>query len=359
MKANVIDLFCGVGGLSFGLKKAGFNILAGYDVDSSCKYAYETNIQADFINKNIKNTFASEITNYFNTSKSSIRILVGCAPCQTFSQYTQQSKRKINNKDDEKWTLLNEFLRIAMEVQPEIISVENVPNLIKYPIFDNFIKELKKNKYHISHSIVFCPDYGIPQNRKRLVLLASKLKEIKIIDKTHNKDNYASVRDTIGNLPKIKSGEQSKLDKLHISRMLTPINIKRIKATPKNGGSWKDWDESLILKCHKKPIGKNYGSVYGRMKWDEPAPTMTTFCTGIGNGRFGHPEQDRAISLREASLLQTFPIDYDFIENKNELPKMGTISRHIGNAVPPKLGEVIGLSIREHLGDFYAIQNEN
>ncbi len=136
MKANVIDLFCGVGGLSFGLKKAGFNILAGYDVDSSCKYAYETNIQADFINKNIKNTFASEITNYFNTSKSSIRILVGCAPCQTFSQYTQQSKRKINNKDDEKWTLLNEFLRIAMEVQPEIISVENVPNLMKYPIFD-------------------------------------------------------------------------------------------------------------------------------------------------------------------------------------------------------------------------------
>lgn len=359
MRANVIDLFCGVGGLSFGLRKAGFNILAGYDIDSSCKYAYETNIKAKFINKNIKNTLASEIADCFNVFDSPIKILVGCAPCQTFSQYTQQSKRKIDNKDDEKWTLLNEFLRIAIEVQPEIISVENVPNLIKYSIFDNFIKELKKSNYHISYSIVFCPDYGIPQNRKRLVLLASKLKEISIIDKTHNKNNYTSVRDTIGNLPKIKAGEQSKFDKLHISRALTPINIKRIESTPKNGGSWKDWDESLVLKCHKKPTGKNYSSVYGRMKWDEPAPTMTTFCTGIGNGRFGHPEQDRAISLREASLLQTFPKDYDFIENKNEPPKMGTISRHIGNAVPPKLGEVIGISIKEHLGDCYAVQNEN
>lgn len=128
--------------------------------------------------------------------------------------------------------------------------------------------------------------------------------------------------------------------------------MERIKATPKNGGSWKDWNESLILKCHKKPRGKTYSSVYGRMKWDEPAPTMTTFCTGIGNGRFGHPEQDRAISLREASLLQTFPMNYDFIEYKNLPIKIGAISRHIGNAVPPKLGEIIGLSIKKHLENY-------
>ena len=136
MKADVIDLFCGVGGLSYGLKMAGLNILAGYDVDSSCKYAYEANIRANFINKNIKETTANEIKECFDKSKSPIKVLVGCAPCQTFSQYT----RKLNNKDDEKWTLLNEFLRIAMEIQPEIISVENVPNLKQYPIFDNFVK---------------------------------------------------------------------------------------------------------------------------------------------------------------------------------------------------------------------------
>lgn len=352
MKADVIDLFCGVGGLSFGLKKAGFKILAGYDIDSTCKYAYETNIKASFINKNIKETFASEIKDVFIKAKSSIKILVGCAPCQTFSQYTQQQQRKIANQNDEKWTLLNEFLRIAREVQPEIISVENVPNLTKYEIFNDFVKALEVIGYYVSYSIVFCPDYGIPQNRKRLVLLASKLKPISLIDKTHSKDTYVSVKDAIGDLPKIKAGEQHKFDKLHVCRSLTPINIKRIKATPKNGGSWKDWDKSLILECHKKPLGKHYGSVYGRMKWDEPSPTMTTFCTGIGNGRFGHPEQDRAISLREASLLQTFPMDYDFIENKNEVPKIGAISRHIGNAVPPKLGEVIGESIKKHLRSY-------
>ena len=239
-----------------------------------------------------------------------------------------------------------------MEVQPQIISVENVPNLQKYPIFDNFIKELENNKYKVKFSVVFCPDYGIPQNRKRLVLLASKLGKIDIIDKITYHSKNASVRNAIGNLPKIKAGEQCKSDKLHIARSLTPINVKRIKATPKNGGSWKDWDKSLILNCHKKDKGKTYSSVYGRMKWDEPSPTMTTFCTGIGNGRFGHPEQDRAISLREASLLQTFPMDYDFIEDKNAPVKIGIISRHIGNAVPPKLGEVIGLSIKKHLEDY-------
>lgn len=347
MKADVIDLFCGVGGLSYGLKMAGLNILAGYDVDSSCKYAYEANIRANFINKNIKETTANEIKECFDKSKSPIKVLVGCAPCQTFSQYT----RKLNNKDDEKWTLLNEFLRIAMEIQPEIISVENVPNLKQYPIFDNFVKKLKLNRYKIKHSIIFCPDYGIPQRRKRLVLLASRLGDIDIVEKTHYNDKI-SVRNAIGNLPKLKAGEQCKSDRLHIARSLTDINMKRIKATPKNGGSWRDWDKSLVLECHKKAKGKTYSSVYGRMKWDEPSPTMTTFCTGLGNGRFGHPEQDRAISLREASLLQTFPMDYDFIENKNAPIKIGIISRHIGNAVPPKLGEVIGQSIKKHLENY-------
>lgn len=341
---KVIDLFCGIGGLSYGLKQCGFQVVAGYDLDKTCKYAYEKNIKAKFIEKNIKNVFPNDIRKYFDGAK--YKILVGCAPCQTFSKYTKGK----SNQNDERWTLLNDFLRLVVAVQPEIISMENVPNLVKYPIFSNFINVLKEQRYFVDYKIVFCPDYGIPQNRKRLVLLGSKIKEIQIIKKTHHKKNYTTVRDAISFLPKIKSGEQSKTDPLHIAKSLSKLNMERIKATPKNGGSWKDWPEHLVLKCHKKETGKKFGSVYGRMKWDEPSPTMTTFCTGIGNGRFGHPEQDRAISLREASLLQTFPIDYDFIEKKNEAPKMGTISKHIGNAVPPKLGEVIGLSIKEHLG---------
>ena len=347
-ESKVIDLFCGVGGLSCGLKQAGFEIIAGYDLDKTCKYAYEKNIKAQFIEKNIKNISSKEIQEYFGNTK--YKILVGCAPCQTFSKYTKGK----NNENDEKWTLLNEFLRLIIEIKPEIISMENVPNLEKYPIFKNFINTLKKHGYFIDYKIIFCPDYGMPQKRKRLVLLGSKIKEIHIINKTHHKENYKTVRDTIGFLPKIKSGEQSKTDLLHIAKPLSGLNLERIKATPKNGGSWKDWPENLILECHKKESGKNFGSVYGRMKWEEPSPTMTTFCTSLGNGRFGHPEQNRAISLREASLLQTFPIDYDFIDNEVGI-KTSVISRHIGNAVPPRLGEIIGISIKKHLENFYAI----
>lgn len=350
--SKIVDLFCGIGGLSYGLKQVGFDIIAGYDLDKTCKYAYEKNINVNFITKNIKDVSLQEIQEHFK--KARYRILVGCTPCQTFSQYTQQSKQKIKNRDDEKWTLLNEFLRIIVGIQPDIISLENVPNLVKYPIFENFISILEKQGYFIDYKIVFCPDYGIPQNRRRLVLLGSKIKEIQIMKKTHCKDNYITVRDAIGFLPKIKSGKQSKTDPLHIAKPLPSLNLERIKATPKNGSSWKDWPEHLILKCHKKESGENFGSVYGRMKWEEPSPTMTTFCTSLGNGRFGHPEQNRAISLREVSLLQTFPIDYDFIDDNIGVQTTVT-SRHIGNAVPPRVGEIIGMSIKNHLEGFHAI----
>lgn len=347
--SKVIDLFCGVGGLSYGLKQCGFRVVAGYDLDKTCKYAYEKNIKAKFIEKNIKSISPNEIREHFDGAK--YKILVGCAPCQTFSGYT----RGKSNKNDEKWTLLNDFLRLIVAVQPEIVSMENVPNLVKYSIFDGFINVLKEQGYFVDYEIIFCPDYGIPQNRRRLVLLGSKIKKIQVIEKTHHERNYTTVRDAISFLPKIRSGEQSKTDPLHIARSLSKLNMERIRSTPKNGGSWKDWPEHLVLECHKKESGKKFGSVYGRMKWDEPSPTMTTFCTSIGNGRFGHPEQNRAISLREASLLQTFPMDYDFIDKSNMPVKTATISRHIGNAVPPKLGEVIGLSIKGHLGGLYAI----
>ena len=125
------------------------------------------------------------------------------------------------------------------------------------------------------------------------------------------------------------------------------LNLLRIQNTP-YGGSWKDWPEELVLDCHRKESGKSFGSVYGRMRWEEPSPTITTECTGIGNGRFGHPEQDRAISVREAALLQTFPMTYRFFENESEV-SLKNASRYIGNAVPPRLGEVIADSIKEHI----------
>ena len=168
-------------------------------------------------------------------------------------------------------------------------------------------------------------------------------KGIKLISPTHDKEHYITVRDTIGGLRPISAGEIDPSDPLHRTIALTPINLQRIKATP-YGGSWHDWPDELILECHKKKGGKTYGSVYGRMEWDKPSPTMTTQCTGLGNGRFGHPDQDRAISAREAALLQTFPISYKFFPDEESV-SITKASRYIGNAVPPKLGETIAQSV--------------
>ena len=338
---SAIDVFCGVGGLSYGFKKAGIAVKAGIDIDKSCQYAFETNCKSKFISRNIIDIKGSELNSFYD--ENDLKILVGCAPCQPFSSYTY----KKNKQKDLRWQLLYEFDRLIKEVNPVVISMENVPTLLtfkKAPVFSDFVNSLKKQGYFVWHDIVYAPDYGIPQKRKRIVLLASKEGEIKLLPPTHTPEKYVSVRTAIGTLEKIKSGESSKKDFIHRAALLSEKNLRRIKQS-RPGGSWKrDWDENLKLTCHKKEKGKTYGSVYGRMLWDEPSPTMTTFCTGIGNGRFGHPEQDRAISLREAAILQSFPADYKFIDNKNNL-KPNQISRHIGNAVPPKLGEIIGISI--------------
>jgi len=343
-KVGVIDLFCGIGGLSHGFVKEKFNILAGIDIDETCKYAFEKNNKSEFISKSISDITSDEIEAIYGNSQ--IRVLVGCAPCQPFSSYTFKDKEKENNK----WKLLYEFARLIKETKPEIVSMENVAQLLNFkkaPVFDDFINDLKNQGYFVSFEVVNCPEYGIPQKRKRLVLLASKFGEINLIPKTHTPQNYKTVKDAIGNLPEIKDGESFPNDKLHFARKLTELNKKRIKATP-YGGSWKDWSNELILACHQKQSGKSYSSVYGRMKWEEPSPTITTHCIGYGNGRFGHPVQDRAISLREASLLQTFPENYKFFDEDKEFSTV-MIARQLGNAVPVALGQVIAKSIKEHL----------
>lgn len=352
-KISAVDLFCGIGGLSFGLKKAGIKVEAGIDIDSTCKYVFEENVKAKFISKDITTLEGKDLKNLYNNN--GIKILVGCAPCQPFSSYTY----KHNKENDERWKLLYKFSNLIKEVEPEIVSMENVPTLLNFKkedIFNNFCNSLLDLGYHVWYDIVYAPNYGIPQKRKRLVLLASKLDKIKLIPNTHTKDKYVTVKDAISNLEPIISGETSNSDFIHKASKLSAKNLERIKLS-KQGSSWKrDWDKSLQLNCHKTEKGKTYVSVYGRMKWDEPSPTMTTFCTGLGNGRFGHPEQDRAISLREAAILQSFPIDYKFADSPENL-KFGLTSKHIGNAVPPKLGEVIGISIIKHLEDYYGKRN--
>ena len=156
-----------------------------------------------------------------------------------------------------------------------------------------------------------------------------------------------TVRQVIGALPPIQAGESHPDDELHMAPSLSALNLSRIKAS-RPGGTWRDWPSELQAACHQKSTGATYPSVYGRMEWDRPAPTITTQCFGYGNGRFGHPEQDRAISLREAAMLQTFPETYAFSPAGAPI-KFNRMGRLIGNAVPVRLGEVIAKSLVKHV----------
>lgn len=344
---SVIDMFCGIGGLTHGFVKESFNVIAGFDIDASCQYAYEQNNGAKFICKKIEDVKAQEILDLYPSNH--VKILVGCAPCQPFSKYQQKK-----GTENEKWKLLDAFAGLIADVQPEIISMENVPELLKFRkgiVFANFVEKLKKNGYQVTFDLAYCPDYGIPQRRTRLVLFASKFGKISLVEKTHLPEQYKTVRDTISQLPPLEAGMSLEDDPLHRVHGMSELNLKRIRQSIP-GGTWKDWDEELRAACHIKDSGIHYRSVYGRMKWDEPSPTLTTECFAFGSGRFGHPEQDRAISLREAALLQTFPFEYAFTEPLNPL-YFTTIGRYIGNAVPVDLGKVIARSITRHLEEYH------
>lgn len=335
-----VDLFCGAGGLTHGLVRGGIQVNAGVDLDPHCRYPYEQNNQATFIEKDVRTLSGDELSAYF--AKDSLRLIAGCAPCQPFSTYSLKA-RKI--QQDDKWDLLLDFARLVNEIKPEFITMENVPQLKRHAVFQTFLASL--SGYHLWFDVVDCIKYGVPQSRKRLVLLGSRLGKIAFIAPPTAHHKNKTVRDTISSLPTIHAGQKDLHDPLHSASSLSTLNLRRIRAS-KPGGTWRDWPESLRAKCHVKKSGYSYPSVYGRMRWDAPAPTMTTQCYGFGNGRFGHPEQDRAITLREAALFQTFPEHYQFIP-PNQSVAFNALGRLIGNAVPVNLAEAIAMSFLEHL----------
>lgn len=346
MNVEAIDLFCGVGGLTRGLIDAGVPVVAGYDNDPTCKFAYEKNNLVNFYERDIKTLHGKELKTLYD--QNSIKVLVGCAPCQPFS--SMRSKLGIENTMDEKYGLLLEFGRVISELKPDIISMENVPQLMKTDVYQEFIKIIEDNDYFHDEGVVYCPDYGISQTRRRFVLLASKLRKITLSSPQTTKplDPPLTV-DVIGTLPPIAAGEVCDNDPLHRASKLSATNLIRIQAS-RPGGSWKDWPAALRCKCHQEKSGKTYGSVYGRLKWNQIGPTITTQFYSYGTGRFGHPSQDRALSLREGAMFQTFPKNYDFIDPSVPF-SFRRIARHIGNAVPVRLGEVIGNSILNHVSD--------
>lgn len=345
MPCVAIDLFCGIGGLTHGLVLSGIQVRAGVDIDSTCRYAYEANNSSLFIESDISQLPSEEIEALYPTGV--IRALVGCAPCQPFSRYTQRYRKE--GHQGNKWRLLYSFLEKVRDIRPEIVSMENVPELVKEKVFTDFREALIQLGYYVWWDIAFCPDYGVPQSRKRLVLLASQHGEIGLIEPQYAPDNYLTVQDVIGDLPEIQAGQSLADDPLHCSSRLSSLNFARITQS-KPGGTWRDWDESLLANCHRKASGSTYPSVYGRMSWNEPAPTITTQFYGYGNGRFGHPEQNRALSIREGAMLQSFPRNYSFVPSEGKVNRK-ELGIHIGNAVPVNLGRAIGISIQRHIGE--------
>lgn len=335
-----IDLFCGAGGLTHGLKLQGLNVVAGIDVDSACKHPFEINNGARFINRDVASLNASDLSELY--SGAGIRVLAGCAPCQPFSTYAQ----RYETSGTPRWGLLYHFSRLIKESRPDIVAMENVPSVSKHIVFDHFVEGLTDLGYTIQQGVVECARYGLPQNRKRMVLLASRHGAISISEPSHAR--FVTVKEAIGALPPIEHGGSDVIDPLHTSSKLSELNVERIRASLP-GGTWRDWPQHLVAACHRRETGRTFPGVYGRMKWDSPSPTLTTQFFGFGNGRYGHPEQDRALSLREGAILQGFPKTYSFVE-QGERIGFKTLGRLIGNAVPVTLGEIIGRSILSHLG---------
>ena len=344
---SAVDLFCGAGGLTHGLLQAGIKVEAGIDIDEQARHAYEENNPgATFLCWDVERKRSSSIGKLFAPGK--YRLLAGCAPCQPFSRLTNgmQGHHSLG--------LLDYFGRFVGAIEPELVTMENVPELADRgrEVFDRFLQKLEDLEYEVDWDVVHCEYYGVPQSRKRLVLLASRLGEIQIPKGWYSTPSrWKTVAKTIGDLPPLESGEESPDDPLHVASQLSDLNLRRIRATPHDGGTRHSWPEELVLDCHKKESGKTYGSIYGRMWWDKPAPTMTTLCTGIGNGRFGHPEQDRSLTLREAALFQSFPMSYEFWPPDEKLNRKA-VGRMIGNAVPPKLAKALGDQIQRHVERF-------
>jgi DNA (cytosine-5)-methyltransferase 1 len=335
-----VDVFCGAAGLSLGLKQAGIAVAAGIDHDPACRFAFEHNIGADFLERDVCAVSSTSVGKLFGKAK--YRVLAGCAPCQPFSGYNTK-----HHASDERWKLLLEFLRLAKDIRPEIVTMENVPRLVHLPLWHRFVAELEAAKYHVAWGVLDASLYSVPQRRRRLVLLASQMAPIKLPEPSG--DEAPSVRSAIKSLPRVAAGGQDKSDSLHSARALTPRNLKRIKLS-KPAGTWRDWPSHMRADCHQSKSGRTYPSVYGRMSWDEPSPTITTQFFGFGNGRFGHPEQDRAITLREGAILQSFPKEFKFTAPDSKLSVV-KIGRLIGNAVPPALGRAIGSTIVAHVRD--------
>lgn len=342
---KAIDFFCGGGGMTCGLRQAGINVIAGVDFDKDAKETYEyNNPGTTYVHTDIRNLR----TNYFER-KFSIQqnddslILVGCSPCQFYSIINSDKNKSLKSKD-----LLRNFARFIEYYRPGYVLVENVPGITtnKESILPFFLSELDRFGYRYEKRIVNMNDYGIPQSRRRFSLIATRLDsvEIKFPPQSEKKLTVRNVIGEANGFPKIQAGHKDTTDFKHTVAGLSPKGLRRMQKTSHDGGSRLDWanDPELQLRCFIDH-DDSFKDTYGRMWWDKPAPTITTKFFSISNGRFGHPEEDRAISIREGATLQTFPKEYVFKTNS-----IATAAKLIGNAVPCEYARRLGETIKSY-----------
>lgn len=355
----MIDLFSGSGGSAQGFKSAGFNIAAAVEIDRLASASFHSNFpETKIFTDDIRNIKGKDLLRTTGVTNNEL-VILACPPCQGFST----ARRRGQQMSDARNILILEFVRLVKEVKPVAFVMENVPGLAKgigHKLFEEAMSQLADIGYYMTEpQILEAADYGIPQRRKRLVIMGTRLKNLplKLPDPTHHnpdkKDHgllsWNTVRSAISDLPHISAGEKHNEDFMHTSAHLSEDNLDRMKHTPLNGGSRFAWPLDLWLPCHirleKRGI-KGYTDIYGRMEWDTPSPTITGGCAMISKGRYGHPDQNRAISLREAARLQTFPDSFKFTGN------FGEIAKQIGNAVPPQLAQRIAESLIKSLNEF-------
>ncbi|MBW4647471.1 MAG: DNA cytosine methyltransferase [Kastovskya adunca ATA6-11-RM4] len=333
-----IDLFAGAGGLSCGLTAEGFQVNAAVEIDPVSAKSYSLNHQStNVIVDDIRRVTDSQLLKQAGLAPGELDLLTGCPPCQAFSTLrTRRRKQQLNDPSKE---LIIEMLRLVRSIRPRAVIVENVPGLADDQHFTNFRLGLKKAGYQSTYAVLNASDFGVPQRRKRLILVALKGSEIPSSWSSYHCERR-TVRDAIGHLaPAGISG-----DILHdIPEKRTPAMMTRIKATPKNGGSRLDISPELQCACHTRIDG--FKDVYGRMAWDDVSPTITSGCNNPSRGRFLHPEENRAITLREAALLQTFPLAYQFCLDRGK----EHVASQIGNAFPPDMIRPIARIISREL----------
>ena len=343
---KAIDFFCGGGGMSYGMQQAGIKVLAGIDNEENCRATYEANIKkAKFIKADVFKLTEKELEKRLNLQKNDDELLlIGCSPCQFWSIInTDKSKSELSKN------LLIEFERFVKYFNPGYVIVENVPGLFSKKEesgLTNFVSWLECNKFTVHFKIHNIADYGVPQRRRRFTLIANRVTNKELVPIKSRKK--LTVKDVLGEengFAKISAGHKDKTDFMHTVPNISDLTLRRLKKVRKDGGNRLDFanDSELQLDCF---IGKDnsFKDTFGRLWWDKPSPTITTKFFSVSNGRFVHPEENRALSIREGATLQSFPIDYKFYGSS-----IASIARIIGNAVPPKYAEKIGLAIKKSL----------